>query len=104
MADICLRSIYISEVQLNQAILCTALLSEDAREMKSNVYCQSHVFLLYSAIYWVKHSRDQEDSKNMKTIEQFLETSNYYSIIGRWGTSYGTTLHAASLGGHEKIV
>ena len=94
MADICLQSIPFSEVQLDQ----------NAREMESNAYCQSHVFLLYSAIYWTEHSRDQKDSKGMKLVEQFLETSDYHSIIGRWGEGYGTKLHAASLGGHEKIV
>lgn len=36
MADICLRSISFSEVQLDQAALCNALLPEDAREMEPN--------------------------------------------------------------------
>lgn len=40
----------------------------------------------------------------MKLIEQFLETSDYYSIIGRWGEGYDTTLHATSLEGHKKIM
>ena len=104
MAEICLRSISFSEVQLDQANLCNALLPEDAREMEPNAYCQNYVFLSYSAIYWAEHSRYQKNSEGMKTIEQCLETSDCRSIIGRWGLDYGTTIHAASLGGHEKIV
>ncbi len=104
MAEICLRSISFSEVQLDQANLCNALLPEDHREMEPNAYCQRYVFLSYSAIYWAEHSRDQKNSNGMKTIEHCLETSDCRSIIGRWGENYGTTLHAASLGGHEKIV
>ena len=103
VAEICLRSISFSEVQLDQANLCNALLPEDAREMEANAYCRSYVFLSYSAIYWAEHSRGQKNSNGMKTIEQCLETSDSRSIIGRWGTICGTTLHAASLGGHEKI-
>ena len=104
MTEICLRSISFSEVQLNQANLCNALLPKSHREMKSNAYCQRYAFLSYSAIYWADHSRDQKNSNGMKIIEHCLETSDCRSVIGRWKTNYGTTLHAASLGGHEKIV
>ena len=104
MAEICLRSISFSEVQLDQANLCNALLPKDAREIEPNAYCRSYVFLSYSAIYWAEHSRDQKDSKGIKTIKHCLESSDCYSITGRWGRNYGTTLHAASLGGHKKIV
>ena len=104
MAEICLRSISFSEVQLNQANLCNALLPEDHRELKPKAYCQRYAFLSYSAIYWADHSRDQKNSNGMKTIEHCLETSDCRSVISRGGTDYGTTLHAASLGGHEKIV
>ena len=104
MAEICLRSISFSEVQLDQANLCNALLPEDAREMEANAYCRRYVFLSYSAIYWAEHSRDQKDSKCIKTIKHCLESSDCYSITGRWGRNYGTALHAASLGGHKKIV
>ena len=104
MAEICLRSISFSEVQLDQANLCNALLPKDAREIEPNAYCRSYVFLSYSAIYWAEHSRDQKDSKVMKSIEHFLENSDCRPVIGRWRTDHGTTLQAASLGGHEKIV
>ena len=104
MAEICLRSISFSEVQLDQANLCNALLPEDHRKMEPNAYCQRYIFLSYSAIYWAEHSRDQKNSNSMKTIEHCLENSDCRSVIGRWGKNYGTTLHAASLGGHEKIV
>ena len=103
MAEICLRSISFSEVQLNRANLCNALLPEDHREMEPNAYCQRYAFLSYSAIYWADHYRDQKNSNGMKTIEHCLETSDCRSVIGGWTTDYGTTLHAASLGGHEKI-
>ena len=39
----------------------------------------------------------------MKTIEKYLESSDYRLIIGLGGINYGTILHAASLGGYEKI-
>ena len=55
MAEICLRSISFSEVQLDQANLCNALLPEDRREMEPNAYCRSYKFLSYSAIYWAEH-------------------------------------------------
>ena len=104
MAEICLRSISFSEIQLDQANLCNALLPEDDRELEPNAYCRSYVFLSYSAIYWAQHSRDQKLSKGMKTIEHILGISDCRPTIGRYGRDYGTTLHAASLGGHEKIV
>ena len=104
MAEICLRSISFSEVQMDQANLCNALLPKDDREMEPNAYCRSYVFLSYSAIYWAEHSRDLKNSKSVKIIEKCLETSDCRSIIGRWGTNYSTTLHAASFGGHKNIV
>ena len=58
----------------------------------------------YNAIYWAEHSRDQKHSKGIKSIKHCLGSSDCYSIIGRWGRNYGTTLHAASLGGHKRIV
>ncbi len=104
MADICLWSMSFSEVQLDQANLCNALLPEHHREIKPNTYCRRYMFLSYSAIYWAEHCRDRKGSKGMKTIERFFESSDCRSIIDRWGREYGTALHAASFGGHEKIV
>ncbi len=37
-------------------------------------------------------------------IDRLLDTSDCCSIIGRYEMDYGTILHAASAGGHEKIV
>ena len=68
MAEICLLSISFSEVQLDHANLCNALLPEDAREMKAVAYCRRYVFLSYSAIYWAEHSRDHKDSKGIKLL------------------------------------
>ena len=55
MAEICLRSITFSEIRLDRANLCNALLPEDNRDMEPNEYCQSYVFLSYAAIYWADH-------------------------------------------------
>ena len=104
MAEICLRSIFFSEVQWDQANLCNALLPEHHRDMIPNAYCRSYVFLSYSAIYWAEHSRDQKNGECMDIVEQCLETSDGRSIIGDRGMDFGNTLHAASLGGHKKIV
>ncbi|KAK3171221.1 hypothetical protein OEA41_003305 [Lepraria neglecta] len=104
MAEICLRSISFSEIRLDQADLCNALLPENDREMEPNIYCRDYTLLPYSAIYWADHSRYRKNSKDWKIIERFLETSDCRSIKGRWGSNNGNTLHAASYGGHEKIV
>ena len=104
VAEICLRSLSFSEVQLDQVNLYNALLPEGARETQPNAYCQANVFLSYSAIYWAEHFREQTTSKGIKVVEQFLETSDCHSVVGRDGDDYGTKLHAASLGGHERIV
>ncbi len=37
-------------------------------------------------------------------IGRLLEASDCYSIMGYWNIRYGTILHAALAGGHEKIV
>ena len=97
MAEICLRSITFPEIQLDQSNPRNALLPEDYR-MKPNAYCQSYVFLSYSAIYWAEHFRDSKNNNGMKAIERILETGDCRE------SGYGTTLHAASAGGHEKIV
>jgi len=104
MSEICLRSITFSEIQLDRVNLCNALLPEDEREMKPNEYCQNYVFLSYSAIYWAEHYRDTNNSKGIKIVGRLLDTSDCCSIIGKYKSDYGTTLHAASAGGHEKIV
>jgi len=104
MAEICLRSITFSEIQLDRANLCNALLPKNDREMEPNEYCQNYDFLSYSAIYWAEHYHDTNNSKGMKIVERLLDTSDCCSIIGRYKYDYGTTLHAASAGGHEKIV
>jgi ABC-type phosphate/phosphonate transport system substrate-binding protein len=104
MAEICLRSITFSEIQLNRANLCNALLPKNDREMEPNEYCQNYVFLSYSAIYWAEHYHDTNNSKGMKIVERLLDTSDCCSIIGRYERNCGTILHAASAGGHEKIV
>jgi hypothetical protein len=104
VAEICLRSITFSEIQLDRANLCNALLPKDYREMEPNEYCQNYVFLSYSAIYWAEHYHDTNNSKGMKIVERLLDTSDCCSIIGRYKHDYGTTLHAASAEGHEKIV
>ena len=103
MTEICLQSITFSEVRLDRANLCSALLPREYQE-GPNAYCRSHTFLSYSAIYWAEHFRDQKTSKGLKFIGHFLENSDHHSIIGQNGKDFGTTLHAASLGGHEKVV
>ena len=104
LAKICLRSISFSEINMYQASLCNALLPEDAREMEPNAYCQSHMFLSYSAVYWADHFRDQESNQGMKTVERFLENGDSRSVTGRRGRDYGTILQAASFGGHKEVV
>jgi len=104
VAEICLRSITFSEIQLDRANLCNALLPKNDREMEPNEYCQNYVFLSYSAIYWAEHYCNTNNSKGMKIVERLLDTSDCCSIIGQDDCDYGTTLHAASAGGHEKIV
>ena len=104
LAKICLRSTSFSEVELHQANLCNAVLPKDIREMEPNTYCQSHMFLSYSAVYWADHFRDQKRNEGIKIVEHLLEISNYRSVTGQEGIDYGTILHAASLGGHDIIV
>ena len=104
LAEICLRSITFSEVELHRASLCNALLSEDAREMGPSTYCQNHTFLSYSAIYWADHFRDQRSNKGIQMTEYILEKSNHQSVIDRFGEDHGTILNAASFGGHNSIV
>jgi len=104
MAEICLRSITFSEIQLDRANLCNALLPKDNREMEPNEYCQNYVFLSYSAIYWAEHYCNTNNSKGIKTVKRLLDTGDRCPIIGRHKYDYGTILHAASAGGHEKIV
>ena len=104
MSEICLRSITFSEIQLDRANLCNALLPKNIREMEPNEYCQKYFFLSYSAIYWAEHYHDTNNSKGMKIVERLLDTSDCCSIIGRYKHDYGTILNAASAGGHEKIV
>lgn len=96
MAEICLRSICFSDIELDQVNMWNALLPERDRKMEPNRYCQGKDFMSYSAIYWAEHFRGQNDTKGMRFIEQCLETSDC--------DSDGNTLHAASLGGHEEIV
>ena len=104
LAKICLRSISFLEVKVHQANLCNAVLPEEARETEPNIYCQSYVFLSYSAIHWADHFRDQGRSNGIQTVEYFLNNSNCSSVTGKWGIDYGIVLHAASLGGHKSIV
>ena len=104
LTKICLWSISFLEVELSQINLCNAMLPEDAREIKSNSYCRSYMFLSYSAVYWADHFREQESNKGIKTIERFLEKSKHVPITGRWRRDYSTVLYAASSGGHEKVV
>jgi len=103
MAEICLRSICFSEVELDEVNVWNALLPEEHRGMKPNEYCQSKGLLPYSAIYWAEHFRGQNNSKVMRVIEQCLGNSDCDSDLGEAGEC-GTTFHAASLGGHGRIV
>ena len=72
--------------------------------MEPNGYCQSYIFLLYAAIYWADHYRNTLNSKYLEIIARFLEISDCPPVIDRYSRDFGTTLDAASLGGHEKIV
>ncbi len=103
MAQICLQSISFSDIRLDQANLCNALLPKNYQK-EPNAYCRNYTFLSYSAIYWAEHFRDQKTSKGMKTIEHFLENSDHHSVTDYLGKDCGPTLHSASLGGHGKIV
>lgn len=40
--------------------------------MEPNAYCQSYVFLSYSVIFWVEHSRDQKNSNGIKTLIRWV--------------------------------
>ncbi|KAL9632949.1 MAG: hypothetical protein Q9164_004994 [Protoblastenia rupestris] len=104
LAKICLQSITFSEIQMDRANLCNAFLPEHDREMEPEKYCHSYTFLPYTAIYWAEHCRNVNSDKAIKTIEDFLESNGHRSVVGRWGIDFGTTLHAASAGGHKKIV
>ncbi|KAL8701797.1 MAG: hypothetical protein Q9201_004711 [Fulgogasparrea decipioides] len=104
MTDICLRLFTFSEIQVDRADLGNALLPLDEREMDSNEYCQSHSLLSYAAIFWADHHQHTNSFGAIKFFESCLTTSGGQSIIGRHGRNYGTTLHAASAGGHNKIV
>ena len=92
------------EVELYQANLCNAVLPVDDRQTEPNAYCQSLLFLSYSAVYWADHFRDQKGDKGIKTVDYFLKKSNCRSVADRWGFDCGTILHAASIGGHFVIV
>ena len=104
MTDICLRSITFSEIQTHRANLGNALLPLDLRNIESNEYCRSHGLLAYAAIYWADHYQQINNAGAIKVIESFLTTSGGQSVIGHYGVDYGTTLHAASAGGHDKVV
>ncbi|KAL8899297.1 MAG: hypothetical protein Q9207_006267 [Kuettlingeria erythrocarpa] len=104
MSEICLRSVTFSEIRLDRADLCKALLPEDDRDMEPNEYCQRYVFLSYAAIYWAEHYRNTPNSKYLGIIARFLETGDRCPLVDRYLQDIGTTLDAASLGGHEKIV
>ncbi len=104
LAKICLPSISFSEIDIYQASLCNALLPDKAREMKPNMYCQSRMFLSYSAVYWADHFRDQESNQGIKTIERFMENSDSRLVTSRPRRDYGTILQAASLGGRKEVV
>lgn len=104
MVEICLQFITLPEIELDRANLCNALLPEDRRDMEPGEYCQSFVFLSYATIYWADHYRNTPNSRYLGIIACFLETSDRRPIIDRWSVSVGTTLVAASLGGHDKVV
>jgi len=104
VAEICLRSITFSEIQLDRANICNALLPEDKREMEPNEYCQNFLFLPYSTIYWAEHYCNTNNSKGIKIVKRLLDTGDRCPIISRHKNDYSTILHAASAGGHEKIV
>ncbi|MCJ1378443.1 hypothetical protein MMC17_001542 [Xylographa soralifera] len=104
MTDICFRVITFSEIQVGRADLGNALLPLDDREMDSNEYCQSYSLLSYAAIFWADHYRHTNNCRAIKFIECFLTTSGGQSIIGSYRMDYGTTFHAASAGGHDKVV
>lgn len=110
MAEICLRSITFSEIRLDRVNLCNALLPEDIRDigdnrgMKSDRYWQRYAFLSYAAVYLADHYRNTRNSKYLGIITRFLEISSHRSVFGETASNYGTTLHAASAGGHESIV
>ena len=104
MTDICLRSITFLEIQIHRANLGNALLPLDLRNIKSNEYCRSHSLLAYTAIYWADHYKQINKAGAIKVIESFLTTSGGQLVIGHYKADYGTTLHAASAGGHNKVV
>ena len=104
MTEICLRSITFSEIRLDRANLCNALLPENDRDMEPNGYCQSYVFLLYATIYWADYYRNTLNSKYLGIIARFLEISDRRPVIGEYSRNFGTTLDAALFGGYEKIV
>ena len=106
VADICLRFIAFPEIRWDRADLCNALLPEDIRimEQNGNGSWSSYIFLSYAANYWAEHYRNTPNSKYLENIARFLEISGRGPVIGRYSQHIGTTLDAASLGGHEKIV
>ena len=104
MTDICLRVITFSDIQVDRADLGNAFLPLNEREMGSNEYCQSYSLLSYAAIFWADHYQHTKNYGAIKFIESFLTTSSGQSIIGSHRIDYGTTLHAASAGGHDKVV
>ncbi|MCJ1267408.1 hypothetical protein MMC22_007293 [Lobaria immixta] len=104
MAEICLRSMAFSEIELSRAHIWNALLPELDRDMSPNEYCRTHVYLSYTAIYWADHYRNTNNCKSVKILEGFLKTSRCHSVFGNYDVDYGTVLIAASAKGHENVV
>ncbi|KAL8765444.1 MAG: hypothetical protein Q9209_007471 [Squamulea sp. 1 TL-2023] len=104
MAEICLQFIDFSEIRLDRVNLCNALVPDNIRHMDLDKDCQSYVFLSYAAVYWAEHYRKTPNSKYMRTIARFLEAGDRHPIIDRDSDDVGSTLTAASLGGHDKVV
>ena len=104
MAEICLRCFTLPEIRLDQTNLWNALLPDYDRQWEPEAYCRAHGFLPYSAIYWADHFLNQRSDKGIGIVKSVLETSDCRSVKGPGGFDYGNTLHAASAGGHTRIV
>lgn len=104
MTDICLRIVSFREIQVDRANLSDALLPLGLRIMDENNYCQSYDFLSYIAVYWAEHHQHTSSGKWMKIIESFLTATGSRSVNDRYGNYCGSAFHAASAGGHDKVV
>ena len=105
LAKACLLNLSLRGVSIDETNHLNALLPEDHREVKSNVYCRQFSFLSYSAIYWADHYRKGfSDHRCNQLVKSFLRGNDQCSVVGRYGEEFGLVLHAASFGGNQGIV